>query len=91
VEETAAHIAVGLFIEIIDQHVFITTKDMNEAKHRVVTFVQDSYRAGTLRQRFLDAAKEDLVGWSLGDDVKIDRCRFPLRFDPGFPLRTDPA
>jgi hypothetical protein len=20
-----------------------------------------------------------------------NQCRFPLRFDPGFPLRTDPA
>ena len=23
--------------------------------------------------------------------IGLPTCRFPLRFDPGFPLRTDPA
>ena len=26
-----------------------------------------------------------------GMRASFDECRFPSRFDPGFPLRTDPA
>ena len=28
---------------------------------------------------------------SFGSPFKRIGCRFPVRFDPGFPLRTDPA
>ena len=27
----------------------------------------------------------------MGDGTEEQNCRFPLRSDPGFPLRTDPA
>jgi site-specific DNA recombinase len=52
----------------------------------------------------LDAQREACEAWSLVRDrfddgglsgASLDRpalhCRFPLRFDPGFPLRTEPA
>ena len=35
-------------------------------------------------QRF-DASKEAI------DEIGLSECRFPPRFDPGFPLRTDPV
>jgi ABC-type transport system involved in cytochrome bd biosynthesis fused ATPase/permease subunit len=42
-----------------------------------------------------DAGGRDLVGistaWRQADQLQDAGCRFPPRFDPGFPLRTDPG
>ena len=35
--------------------------------------------------------KIERFGWTFAPGDKVMQCRFPLRFDPGFPSRTDPA
>ena len=42
---------------------------------------------GPARAKRIDAAEKALLGIAR----KTGGCRFPLRSDPGFPLRTDPA
>ena len=55
------------------------------AEYCIAQLLNEGWRARTT-VRNVGAAEE--VRATIG---KITACRFPLRFDPGFPLRTDPA
>ena len=49
-------------------------------KNALVRFIEDNVQGSTAS------------GFFVVDSVRISgQCRFPLRFDPGFPSRTDPA
>jgi hypothetical protein len=61
-EETAANVAVGLFMGMRDQLKFRTNEDMNDMQRRIGDFVQDNYRIGNIRKHLMDAAKKDLGG-----------------------------
>lgn len=59
-EETAASIAIGLFIGTRDRGNFKSSNDMIDMRNRIFYFVIREIQAGNIRKKLLDAAKNDI-------------------------------
>ena len=65
VEETVTMIACSLFSGIRNENMFKSSTSMDEMRRLIVRFVQTNYQNGNIRQPMLEAAKKDIIDWSL--------------------------
>jgi hypothetical protein len=63
------------------------TQPFFRLRKQAAATVQDAALLDARARRKLESIAIEI----LADGWKWTECRFPLRFDPGFPSRTDPA
>jgi hypothetical protein len=64
-EETATMISCGLFLGMKNNKLFKSASEENYLRRNIIRFVQINYEKGNIKQDMYEAAKQDIVDWSI--------------------------